>query len=53
MSEGPNAEVAQPAPEEDPFSCSICGQPLGLTTRVEGGEYCDGCLREYGGGAHR
>jgi hypothetical protein len=35
-------------PENDPFACSICGQPLGELKRVEGEEYCDACLREYG-----
>lgn len=36
-------------PEDDPFACSICGEPLGEVKRVEGDDYCDACQREYGG----
>lgn len=38
----------QPGPEDDPFACSRCGQPLGELKRVEGEEYCDACLSEMG-----
>jgi len=43
----------RPDPEETPFVCSICGQPLGTVKRVEGEEHCDGCQREYGPGENR
>jgi len=39
----------QIGPEDDPFACSSCGQPLGTVKRVEGKDYCDGCIREYVG----
>lgn len=42
-----NAEVCHLDPEDDPFSCSRCGHPLGLTTKIEGGEYCESCQREH------
>lgn len=35
-------------PEDDPFACSICGEPLGTVKRVEGEDYCDPCLSEMG-----
>lgn len=35
-------------PEDDPFACSLCGQPLGELKRVEGEDYCDACLNEMG-----
>jgi len=38
----------RPDPEDDPFSCSRCGQPLGTVKRVEGEEFCDACLSEMG-----
>lgn len=39
----------RPDPEDDPFACSICGQPLATVTRIEGEEYCTACTREYVG----
>lgn len=36
-------------PTEDPFRCSICGQPLGTVKRIRGEDHCDSCIREYVG----
>lgn len=40
--------MERPKPPEDPFACSLCGQPLGTVERIENEDYCDGCRREYG-----
>jgi hypothetical protein len=40
--------IERPDPEDDPWRCSICGEPLGTLKRVEKEEHCEGCLPEYG-----
>lgn len=38
----------RPDPDDNPWACSICGQPIGLSKRIEGEDYCDVCLSDYG-----
>lgn len=46
--DGTDRDMKRPDPEDDPFACSRCGQPLGTIKRVEGEDYCDPCLSEMG-----
>lgn len=49
MSDGHDGEVSKgPAPEDDPFACSLCGLYLSELQRVSGHDYCRDCRREGG-----
>jgi len=48
MSDNSSGGTERPDPEDDPFVCSFCGQPLGSVKRVRGCDYCDACLADMG-----
>ena len=44
----PDEGTDRPDPEDDPFACSRCGQPLGTVQRIKREDYCDACLSQMG-----
>lgn len=46
MSDGLRKATERPAPEDDPFVCSMCGVAIGELKRVRGDEHCDSCQHD-------